>query len=150
MYLARLFLGMPESVSAHFGYVTGKEVEDNAVSVLKYNNGAIGLVEAGFVNSYSPFCVELHGTEGTILYGTPGETLLLRTKKLGEEASKEWKPQELPERRPSAFKQWVEHIKNNTTATENIGLAVDLTKLMEASNESVKQGRAVSPNELAK
>ncbi|WP_127579989.1 Gfo/Idh/MocA family protein [Paenibacillus koleovorans] len=150
MYLTRLFLGsMPESVTAQFGYITGKEVEDNAVSVLKCANGAIGIVEAGFVNAYSPFCVEVHGTEGTILYGLPEDKLLLRTKKLGEEASKEWTVQEQPERNPSAFQQWVSHIQQNTVASENIAMAADLTRLMEASNLSVKLGRAVSPSELA-
>ncbi|MDB5084273.1 MAG: oxidoreductase [Bacilli bacterium] len=150
MYLTRLFLGLPESVSAHYGYITGKEVEDNAVSVLKYSNGAIGIVEAGFVNKYSPFSIEVHGTEGTILYGLPDNKLLLRTSRLGEEASKEWKLQEAPGRRLSAFEQWVNHIKENTTGEENTRLAVDLTKLMEASTLSVKENRAVGLDELAR
>lgn len=148
MYLTRLFLGLPESVSAHYGYVTGKEVEDNAVAVLKYASGAIGLVEAGFVNSFSPFCIELHGTEGTVLFGTPDEELLLRSNKLGEEASKQWTPQRLSLKRPSAFEQWVDHIKENTTADENIRLAKELTALMEASNLSVKHNRNIQLDEL--
>jgi 1,5-anhydro-D-fructose reductase (1,5-anhydro-D-mannitol-forming) len=72
MYLARLFLGaLPERVSATYGYVTGREVEDNAVAILTGPKGAIGIVEAGFVNPNSPFSVEVHGTGGTLLYGTP-------------------------------------------------------------------------------
>ncbi|WJH34970.1 Gfo/Idh/MocA family oxidoreductase [Paenibacillus sp. CC-CFT747] len=149
MYLARLFLGLPESVQATFGYVTGKEVEDNAVSVLNYSNGAIGVVEAGFVNSFSPFTIEIHGTEGSLLYGTPESKIFLRTKKLGEEKAKEWQVDtELSENRPSAFSQWVDHIKNDTVATENIQLAVDLTKLMEASNLSAARGQAVRLSQL--
>lgn len=67
MYLTRLFLGQEVTgVSANFGYVTGKEVEDNAVATLYTDSGAIGVVEAGFVNSYSPFTIEVHGTEGTL------------------------------------------------------------------------------------
>ena len=78
MYLSSRFLGMPESVTASYGYVTGREVEDNAVVTLNYANGAIGVVEAGFVNPFSPFTIEIHGTEGSLLYGTPEERLFMR------------------------------------------------------------------------
>lgn len=150
MYLTRLFLGLPESVTANYGYVTGKEVEDNAVAVLRYPNGALGIVEAGFVNKFSPFTLELHGTEGSLLFGTPDNKIVLRTSKLGEEASKTWTVKELPGNRESAIQQWVGHIRNNTVATENIALALDLTKLMEASNLSAESDRAIELSELVK
>lgn len=139
MYLARLFLGLPEAVSANYGYVTGKEVEDNAVVVLRYANGALAVVEAGFVNRFSPFVIELHGTEGSLLYSTHDNKLLVRSSKL--EGQTEWTVEaDLPGALPSAFDQWVGHIKQGTTATENIALAADLTRLMEASNRSARDG----------
>jgi len=145
MYLVRHFLGMPESVSANFGYVTGKEVEDNAVSVLRYADGAVGIVEAGFVNSHSPFSIELHGTEGTLLYGFPDEVPVVRY----NGGSDQWEKLQLDDRMPFAFSQWVEHVNQGTDAVENIAAAVDLTKLMEASTISAAQGRAVRIDELA-
>ncbi|WP_068787025.1 Gfo/Idh/MocA family protein [Paenibacillus phocaensis] len=145
MYLVRRFLGMPESVSANFGYVTGKEVEDNAVAVLRYAEGALGIVEAGFVNSHSPFSIELHGTEGTLLYGFPDEVPVVRY----NGGSGQWEKLELEDRVPYAFSQWVEHIKQGTEATENIAAAVDLTRLMEASNRSAAEGRPIRIDELA-
>ncbi|KIL41267.1 oxidoreductase [Gordoniibacillus kamchatkensis] len=141
MYLARLFLGMPQSVSATYGYITGKEVEDNAVSVLRYESGAVGIVEAGFVNNYSPFTIEVHGTEGSILYSDRDNQLVLRSAKL-EEQAKGWIVRSRPRPNVSAFKQWVGHIQQGTSATENVGIAVDLTKLMEASNRSAAAGGA--------
>ncbi|WP_248930196.1 Gfo/Idh/MocA family protein [Paenibacillus hamazuiensis] len=150
MYLARLFLGLPESVSANYGYVMGREVEDNAVSVLSYANGALAIVEAGFVNRFSPFVIEVHGTEGSLLYSTHDNKLLVRSSKLGEEAMKEWQvKEELPANKPSAFEQWVSHIRNGTTAEENIQLALDLTRLMEASNRSAQSGAAFKLSGLA-
>lgn len=146
MYLVRRFLGMPESVSANFGYVTGKEVEDNAVAVLRYAEGALGIVEAGFVNSHSPFSIELHGTDGTLLYGFPDEVPVVRY----NGGSGQWEKLELGDRLPYAFSQWVEHIKQGTEATENIAAAVDLTRLMEASNRSAAEGRSIRIDELAK
>jgi len=139
MYLARLFLGVPDSVSATFGYVTGKEVEDNAVAVLKYGNGACAVVEAGFVNARSPFFIEIHGTKGTLLYGAPKTDRLY----LSAEGTDGWQELPLGERRESAFEQWVGHIQNGTSADENVQLAYDLTRLMEASYRSVRESRPV-------
>ncbi|TVY07691.1 Gfo/Idh/MocA family protein [Paenibacillus cremeus] len=148
MYLARLFLGLPESVTANYGYVTGKTVEDNAVSVLRYSNGALAIVEAGFVNRHSPFVIEVHGTEGSLLFSTHDNKLLVRSSKLGDEGNKEWQVQPLPAERQSAFHQWVEHIEQGTTATENIAMAIDLTRLMEASNLSAASGSAIQLSDL--
>ncbi|GCE48149.1 putative dehydrogenase [Thermosporothrix hazakensis] len=150
MYLARLFMGrMPESVSAHYGYVTGREVEDNAVATLHYPDGAIGVVEAGFVNRFSPFSIEIHGTEGSILYGLPERELHVRSPKI--EGGKHWEViTNLPEDQPRPFAQWITHIQENTTATENIQMALDLTTLMEASNLSAQQKRPIVLDELAR
>jgi 1,5-anhydro-D-fructose reductase (1,5-anhydro-D-mannitol-forming) len=140
VYLNRLFLGMPESVSASYGYITGKEVEDNAVAVFRYANGSIGIAETSFVNSHSPFTVEVHGTEGTLMYGTPEPKMLIRSTKKNATT---WEEIPLPPSRESAFCQWIGHIQNGTEAEENITLAVDLTKMMEASNISVKEQRSI-------
>lgn len=148
MYLTRLFLGQEvTAVSANFGYVTGKEVEDNAVATLFTDSGAIGVVEAGFVNSHSPFTIEVHGTEGTLLYGTPDDRLLIRTN-TGTEAVKEWTELPLLEKRESAFSQWVSHIQNDSLAAENLQIAAELTRLMEAANTSSKEGRRISLSDL--
>jgi len=149
MYLARLFLGeMPSTVSAQYGYVTGKQVEDNAVSLLSVPTGAIGIVEAGFVNNHSPFTLEVHGTEGTLLYGTPDNKLLLRSSVDGGKGIEQWAELPIPNARESAFHQWVNHIENDTSADENINLAVDLTRLIEASNLSARERRVVRLDEL--
>ncbi|NEU59360.1 Gfo/Idh/MocA family oxidoreductase [Paenibacillus sp. ALJ109b] len=148
MYLTNLFLGQEVTgVNANFGYVTGKEVEDNAVATLFTDSGAIGVVEAGFVNSHSPFAIEVHGTEGTLLYGTPEDKLLIRTN-VGSDQQKEWTEVPLLDRRESAFSQWVFHIQNDTIATENLQTATQLTRLMEAANLSAKEGRKISLKEL--
>ncbi|MCZ8519370.1 MULTISPECIES: Gfo/Idh/MocA family protein [Paenibacillus] len=148
MYLARLFLGEPESVSAHYGYITGREVEDNVVAVLRYPNGALAVVEAGFVNAFSPFVIEVHGTKGSLLFSSHDNRLLLRSQAAGGAAEQEWTVQELPQERLSAFDQWVGHIQENTKAEENVALALDLTRLMEAANRSASSGSAISLSDL--
>ncbi|GGG00361.1 hypothetical protein GCM10010916_16990 [Paenibacillus abyssi] len=90
------------------------EVEQSGVK-----SGAIGIVDAGFVNSFSPFTIEIHGTEGTLMYGTPDEKLVLRTSCGDKSLAEGWNVQSLPADRESAFHQWVNHILSNTTADEN-------------------------------
>ncbi|MBP1995874.1 Gfo/Idh/MocA family protein [Paenibacillus eucommiae] len=154
MYLTRLLLGMPESVSATYGYVTGREVEDNAVSVLQYKNGAVGIVEAGFVNPHSPFVLEVHGTSGSLLYSEHDLKLLVRST-LQADGGGAWEHRaNLPTAQPSAFDQWVEHILQGAEEAqgelevENVQLAMDLTRLMEASNLSASRREAVRIDSL--
>src|SRR5690606_30954330 len=72
VYLARYLLGRPASVSAAYGYATGREVEDNAVATLRYPSGALAVVETSLVLQYAPFSLELHGTRGSALYTEMG------------------------------------------------------------------------------
>jgi 1,5-anhydro-D-fructose reductase (1,5-anhydro-D-mannitol-forming) len=142
MYLTRTFLGaMPDTVSASFGRVTGRAVEDNAVALLGYANGSLGVVEAGFVNRHSPFTIEVHGTEGSLLYGTPEARLLIGSGPA--RASDAWTELPVPASAPSPFDRWVAHIEGGTTATENIALAVELTTLMDAANRSAATGETI-------
>jgi predicted dehydrogenase len=142
MYLTRLFLGgMPDRLTASYGHVTGRPVEDNAVALLQFPNGAIGVVEAGFVNPHSPFTIEVHGTEGSLLYGTPEAKMLVKSNPQGRDDK--WTELPLPERAEGPFAQWVRHIEEGTVATDNIALAVDLTTLMDAANRSARTGRTV-------
>ncbi|OXM86587.1 Gfo/Idh/MocA family protein [Paenibacillus rigui] len=145
MVLARLFMGeLPDSVSASYGYVTGREVEDNAVAVLRWTNGALAVVEAGFATGTSHFFIEIHGTAGSVTYSKHDDRLQLRSAKLEGEAANRWHDvTEMPAPLPSAFEQWVDHVRSGTTAVENIRLASDLTRLIEASNTSARSGSAV-------
>lgn len=142
MYLTRLFLGeAPESVSATYGYVTRRHVEDNAVATLRCANGALGVVEASFVGGSAPFSIEVHGTTGSLYYGAPDPTL--RVCRGGEWATRDPLPDQ-----PTPFAQWVTHIQQDTRADENIHFATELTRLMEAANTSVERGTPVSLTEL--
>ncbi|MGG6311014.1 Gfo/Idh/MocA family protein [Paenibacillus macerans] len=145
MYLTRLFLGEdPAEISAQFGYVTGKPVEDNAVVTLGTPSGAVGIAETGFVNRFSPFAIEVHGTDGTLLYGAPESKLLLRTGTKGEEYAERWHELPIPTNRSSAFAQWIGHIQNDTSADENVRMAVELTRLMEAAYRSANEKRNIA------
>jgi 1,5-anhydro-D-fructose reductase (1,5-anhydro-D-mannitol-forming) len=146
LYLTRLFLGgMPASVTAAYGRITAQAVDDNAVAVLRHPSGALGIAETGFVNPSSPFSIEIHGTAGSLLYGTPQPRLLVRTPTAGAvDADAAWDQRPVPEDGPTPFEQWVTHIKDGTTEPENVALALDLTTLVDAADRSALTGRSVT------
>jgi 1,5-anhydro-D-fructose reductase (1,5-anhydro-D-mannitol-forming) len=133
MYLARLFLGrMPRTVTASFGHVTEHAVEDNAVAVLRCADGALGVVEASFATPASPFSVELHGTEGSLVYGTPEPRLLLST-------GQDWRELPVPPRAGTPFDLFVRHVADGTRDEENVALGLDLARLMAAATCSSRE-----------
>ncbi len=142
VYLTRLFLNQEiVNVSSSYAYHTDRAVEDNAVCMMTCKDGAIGIAEAGFVSKFSPFAIEIHGTEGSLMYGTPESKLLLKSSREG--LDQDWHENSLPVHRESSFHQWVNHIQLGTTADENIQIAAELTRLIEASNISAKENRTV-------
>ncbi|WP_442542658.1 Gfo/Idh/MocA family protein [Arthrobacter sp. KN11-1C] len=172
VYLLSHFLGRPSSVSAVFGHVTRREVEDNAVVTFHYPDGAIGVAETSYVSAYTPFSIEAHGTEGSLLFsldgigeliarrrnpdadrsgsvGGPDGQLYVRSNLLGPESTG-WERQELPAGPfPKAFEKWVSHIKAGTTAPKNVALGIELSAAIEASYRSASSGAEVRLDPLA-
>lgn len=75
MYLAEWILGMPVSASSEFTVSCESDavkqknvdgVEDNAVTVMSFANGAIAINETGFVSNVSPVVLEVHGENGYV------------------------------------------------------------------------------------
>lgn len=148
LYLTRLFLGLPETVGATYGRFTGRAVEDNAVVSFGYANGALGVVEASFVEAGSAFAIEAHGTAGSLVFGPPDN--VVRFRPAGERgAASPWTVRHQPADLPSPFAQWVDHVRTGTTAPENVAAAVDLSALAEAANRAAAEGRAIPLSSLA-
>jgi predicted dehydrogenase len=147
MVLTRRFLGMPERVSASYGHVSGRAVEDNAVVTLLYPGGAVGIVETGFVSLRTPMTLELQGTAGALVYGAPDEELRLHT-------AEGWSVLPLLSDATDPFGLWVEQIRDpaareGAAARLNLELATDLSALMEAASRSARTGESVALASLA-
>lgn len=166
VYLARTFLGRPEGVSAILGHMTGRAVDDNAALLLRYPSGAIGIAETAYVAQYSPFSIEVHGTQGSVIYsetgigemvarfrsgatstasdaaaGPDGKLHIRSVNVIG--AERQWLMREVPAAPPPAFDQWVAHIQRGTRADENIVIGLDLTAIVEAATRSAHTGQMV-------
>ena len=75
MYLVHWLLGMPDTFRSTFTVAcedpavlrkNADRVEDNAVTVMGYENGAIAINETGFVSNYSPVTLEVFGERGYV------------------------------------------------------------------------------------
>src|SRR4051794_4860654 len=140
-YLTRLFhRAEPRAISASYGSVTGRAVEDNAVVTAEFPDGRLGVFEASVVTTPGAFTIELRGTQASLMFGFGGERLLAKGGAFGDE----WQELPLPSPRPGAFAQWVQHIHDGTTADANLRHAVELTRMVVAANESAATGRAVA------
>lgn len=102
MYLAEWFLGMPVAASSTFTVAcTNPEtaekntdrLEDNAVTVLKYADGAIAINETGFVSQGYPVTLEVGGELGWVRFnGTTVEKYTNETKAVTEVPMAEEQP----------------------------------------------------------
>ena len=75
MYITEWIMGMPVQASSAFTVACDipevkarhvDRVEDNAVTVMSFENGAIAVNETGFVSNYSPVTLEVFGEEGYV------------------------------------------------------------------------------------
>lgn len=129
MYLCSWFMGRPVSVSAQFSYLTGHEVEDNAVCAISFANGASAIVESSFTAPCSPYIMELYGTKGTILI-VDGH-VEVRHKENGEQRC--FTPDALPPRPLTGIDQWIRACEGGAPAAYDLDTAIRLTELMEGA-----------------
>ncbi len=143
IYLSNRLAGKVKAVTAKFQHTTDREVDDNAVAILEYDSGTLGIIETGFLSTGSPFQLELYGTEGTLLI--EDSNIRLKSKKLDDV----WiEPKKLPDPLPKPFEQWVKQIVSNENATLTYGDFLDLTLVNEAAMASNQEGRRIEVNEV--
>lgn len=139
MYTLNWFMGEPKSIVSMFTEVTGKGVEDNAVSVIEFADGAIGVSETGFVTDGNPYILEMSGTKGSALVHY--DTLEYCSQ---EDTDRKWVTMEtLPPVQPLPIHQWVEAVSTGSEAPALYGIeeAVTLTKFMVGAYAAYQSGK---------
>lgn len=134
MYTLYWLLGEPKTITSTFTEVTHRGVEDNAVSVIEFANGAIGVSETGFVSECNPYTLEISGTDGAMMIH--GESAQWGGKATGGK----WGDLELPEKIQLPVDQWVDAVTNGTPSPFTIDEAVMLTRLMDGAYKSFESG----------
>ena len=129
VYLTQLILGTDVQVrSATYTDMTGRGVEDNAVVTVTGTDGAIGVIETGFVTPTSPFSIEVQGTKGSFQHGLGADGGTSVDTGEGPVAL------DVPADAENPFAQWVEAIRSGEDTTENLERAQALTALVVAAN----------------
>lgn len=138
MYTLPWLLGTPESVVSMFTKVTGKPVEDNAVSLLRFPGGAIGVSETGFLSAGNPYTLEISGSRGSLMLH---KTLKVCDEQTGMKCAE---VTDLPPASPSPLQMWALACLGQGSIPDELGLApaVRLTALMEAAYHSYQTGAA--------
>lgn len=136
-YLVQRFLGArPAAVSASYGSVTDRAVEDNAVVTARYANGAIGVAEASFVTTPGAFALEVRGTEASLLHGFGQDGLIAKGGRFGDA----WTQVPLEPAGPTPFETWVDAIRADADTATNLRAATELTRFVVAANTAADQG----------
>lgn len=136
MYTLRWFMGEPKSVVSQFTQVTGRGVEDNAVSVLEFENGAIGVSETGFVTVGMPYVLEMSGTEGSLMVHNDSLEYAC-----AETDQKLVIKKDLPAPSTMPIDAWIDAVVHGGEAPNGIEDAVALTRFMVGAYEAQKTGK---------
>lgn len=127
MYMCCEVMGQdPVKVQSSFTEMTGRGVEDNAVSLLTFADGSIGVSETSFISKGYPLTLEIGGTEGTLMFHD-GEVHW----NCAETEGKWVKVENLPARLPSPLEQWAAATKPEEISERfDIEAACRLTRVM--------------------
>ena len=143
MYLARWILGKPARVTSTFNNLTPHAVEDNSVCLIEFANKAIAIVETSFVSTHSPGCLELYGTEGTLLIGGPDGRVQIRSNKIASSVPGWIAASDLPKALPAPLRQWVSGVLEGTEIHFGLEEGTQLTELMEAAYKAHRSNRQI-------
>ena len=143
MYTAAYLLGRPVRIASMFNTsCCPPPADDNAVSVVEFENKALAVLETSFVSPWSADCFELLGTEGAMV--CIGREVKVRSKKFGIDG---WVIlDKLPKGLPSAMSMWFDGIENGVPITFDTNLGEALSELLEKAYVSHNKQQIVEFN----
>lgn len=142
MYQLAALCGKPKRISALFNSPLGSKVDENAVSIIEFENGIIGISETGFDSFASPYRIEVYGTDGTII--SDGGELKIKTKETTEISNAFIEPK-ADDADKSPIIKFIDACTDGTGTPDGMGLdeAIALTQLLENSYLSNKTNTTV-------
>jgi len=140
MYTAAYLLGKPKRISSMFNNSFAKQnVDDNAVTVIEFENKAIAVVETSFISPFNAGCFELLGTEGAIV--SVNNEVRVRSNKFNDG----WFiPKKLPDALPPSIRIWLDGIVKGTPIPFDLDKGIALTELLENAYISDREQQVIS------
>lgn len=147
MYLLAYLCGKPAKITGIANSVLGTPVDENAISVIEFENGAIGVSETSFLAFSSPYTIEVHGTDGILLW--QGGEIKYKTTETAKLNKGFISPDRLPEEDRHPIDRFVDACLNGTGSPEGLGMsdAIDLARLLENAYISYETGKTVEIKE---
>lgn len=141
VYRMRWLLGAPKrSMSLMNNFTENYPIDDNSISIVEFENRALGIVDCSWVHRSGPNMTEIYGTEGSIAIGH-GE-LHFESRKLDDQQKEEYLANR-PPALPSPMQQWINAILRDKPMSITIQDGRELTELMQAFYMSDQQGKAI-------
>lgn len=139
MYLIQWLLGMPKTITSAFTNITDRTVEDNAVCLMTFENGAIAISETSFVSPHSPYSLEISGTKGFLRVKDTVASGIIEGAEKTIKAEEEIHPMEY----------WIQSIINHTENNRyGIEEAVRLSAIMEGAYLADQQQKTIFLEEI--
>jgi 1,5-anhydro-D-fructose reductase (1,5-anhydro-D-mannitol-forming) len=141
----RWFLGEPESVVAQTtNFARAYDIDDQCVALVKFKNGALGVLDVSWVHRAGPNTREIYGTEGFLGWGFPGQNPQLTSRKLEASGLQGTLiPANLPKGMPSPLEQWIAALLRDEPMAITVEDGRNLTQLLEGIYTAAREGREV-------
>ncbi len=147
MYLLAYLCGKPKKITGIANSVFGTPVDENAISIIEFENGIIGVSETSFLAYSSPYTIEIHGTEGILLW--QGGEIKYKTTETAKLNKGFISPDNLPKEDEKPIPRFIDACINGTCSPEGLGIndAIELAVLLENAYISYKNGTTVDIKE---
>lgn len=139
IYLTNRLAGPATALHARLKSTKRLGVDDNAVVIVEYESGSLGVIETSFLSNGSPFQLELYGTEGTLLI--EDEQIRLKS---SQNANWQWiNPEDLQTSLQAPMEQWSAIMNDGSKPSITKDDVIQLTRLNEAATLSQKENRRI-------
>lgn len=130
MYIASYLLGKPSRIASMFNNnLCPAPAEDNAISVVEFENKALAVLETSFISPYQAECFELLGTQGAIT--KVGDTIQIRSEHFDQKGWVTPDRDTMPKPLPIPMRQWLDGINHGSPIAFDLEKAIALTQLQE-------------------
>ena len=136
--------GLPKRIYSRMSSVTKRgNVEDNAISLLDYEDGPYVTLEEGWACGPVTTEVEVQGTDGTIIYRDDRSDKNYDCFAYRHGDDPKFHEIHVEPATFTPLDDWISCVRTNTMPTENMQRAVDLSRLNEAAYISAEKGLPV-------
>ena len=139
----RWFLGPPAHVSARIqNFAQAYDIDDQAVAVVEFAGGALGILDVSWVQRAGPNRVEIFGTEGFLGWDAPAGQVEIRSAHVDAQGlGGALRPAVLPAALPLPMDQWIDAILRDGAMTIAVEDGRNLTELLDGIYRAARADR---------